>query len=195
MVFPSYLKIFQTMFIAENPVKKAGLSEQGFTLIELLVAVTTMVLLVGLGIPAYLKFNKRQRIRGAKNQIETMIEMAVQKAQGELGPCDRLYGYEIKAVNSGTEVKMRPVCLAGSTPTWGSVDVHHQFTTGVYLLDAESLAFQFRSINSEVIYVGDHASSAWLSAASPWEIRLTDGNRVYSFNLTQEGTISEGSWL
>lgn len=170
-------------------------SSKGFSLIELLVSVTIMMLVVGIGVPGYLEFNKRQQIREIKAQLEVVIELARENARsGQMGVCDRLYGYEIAAV-TGQDIKIRPVCIEGTTPDWGDVDVYYSLPDNYWLANIECLAFEFRSLNSDIIYKGNEGAAAWLSSSSPWEIRVSDVDRTYSFELDQMGTTTEGSWV
>ncbi|MEA2056609.1 MAG: type II secretion system protein [Patescibacteria group bacterium] len=167
----------------------------GFSLIELLVSVTIMMLVVGIGVPGYIEFNKRQQIREIKAQIEVVIELARENARsGQMDVCERLYGYEIAAVTS-QDVKIRPVCIEGTTPDWGDVDTYYSLPDSYWLTNIECLAFEFRSLNSDIIYKGNEGAAAWLSASSPWEIRVSSADRTYTFELDQAGTVTKGSWI
>jgi type II secretory pathway pseudopilin PulG len=169
-------------------------SRLGLSLIELLVSVAALMMLVGLGIPSYLEFNKKQRMRESKQQIESLVELGITKAKsGQVGPCHRLSGYQVYAVTN-TEIKMRPICSEGTTPTWGETEVYYELPKDIFLSDAECLAFEFKSVNSEIRYIGNGPPPSWLSNDPPWEIRLSDGDDVYGFSLSQFGTFTEGEW-
>ncbi len=133
-------------------------------------------------------------MREAKKQIESLVELGITRADsGQMGPCDRLSSYQVYAVTN-TEIKMRSVCSEGTTPTWEETEIYYKLPKNIFLVDAECLAFEFKSVNSEVRYIGDGSPPAWLSNISPWEIRLSDGDDVYAFSLNQFGTFTEGEW-
>lgn len=85
------------------------MQKQGFTLIELLVAMTVILLLVGLGLANYVRFNERQKLI----QTQELIRQAVSQAQnyarsGKLEGCTTLEEYEMTFI--GTEIELTPVC-------------------------------------------------------------------------------------
>lgn len=87
------------------------MQKQGFTLIELLVAMTVILLLVGLGLANYVRFNERQKLI----QTQELIRQAVSQAQnyarsGKLEGCATLEEYEMTFL--GTEIELIPVCEA-----------------------------------------------------------------------------------
>ncbi len=165
-------------------------SSQAFTLIELLVSVAILVLLTGIAIPAYLKFNRRQKIREVKKEIEASFTQAASKAKnGQIAGCDTLQGYQIRANDPGTGyvVQIMEDCVNDANESsWNTVyelPVDVVFGTG-----GDNFYFYIDSLTGRVT---DSAGGN-----GPWTIELegeTDsGTATYSFTIDSRGNFSDG---
>jgi prepilin-type N-terminal cleavage/methylation domain-containing protein len=198
--FTSHFKHFK-QFKQFNQFKQQCRSKKqaGFSLIELLVSVALVMLVVGLGVPAYLRFKDRQQVQQAKQQLETMIQMAKSKAQsGQMGACTQLSGYQIAALSSD-EVRIREVCADPTEiPDWTAVSKPvYQLPTAVQLSDGTDGSHDsVTEFDLEVSSLGGRFVHSGGSLAPPWDIVLQHNNpqvEDLSFTINAMGVVSEGS--
>jgi len=84
----------------------------GFTLIELLITITIITLLFSIGIAQYNKFNRRQILVKAKDELVSNLRLAQGKSLAAEKPTncsDVLTGHKLKFVNN-IEYKIVAVC-------------------------------------------------------------------------------------
>lgn len=100
-----------------------SLRNSGFTLIELLVVVGIAGVILGAGIAGYVRFNERQRVIQAANNLASALKQVQKRADvGEgAGECtsDDFEGYQVS--RNGGVVNAQVMC--GSTLTGGIVQV------------------------------------------------------------------------
>jgi prepilin-type N-terminal cleavage/methylation domain-containing protein len=77
----------------------------GFTLIELMIVVTVMAILTGVGIAAYNRFNRKQKMLAAANQFAVDLRLAQKNADSsELPPTgcvdDYITAYSLRYVDA-----------------------------------------------------------------------------------------------
>lgn len=93
---------------------------RGFTLIELLVTMSIIGILFGIGIAEYNKFNRRQILAQAVQELRNNLRFAQDKAlAGEkpTGWCadpEHLRGYQLKFDSTGESYLIEAICSAGS---------------------------------------------------------------------------------
>ncbi len=83
--------------------------QNAFTLIEVLVAAGIILILVGLGIANYIRFNDRQKIRQAHELLRQAVSDAQNSARnGKLRGCQQLQAYQVEL--NPTSISIEPVC-------------------------------------------------------------------------------------
>lgn len=117
-------------------------SKRGFTIIELLVVVTIMLVMLGGGIAAFIKFNEKQKaISGGKLILEQLRSAQTLARIGEKPTgCTKLEGYRVSSyVEAGTtKIKVSPVCL----PAISSADKITPLPDGVTLESSFNISFR-----------------------------------------------------
>lgn len=151
----------------------------GFTLIELMVAVGIMLLLTGGGIATFIRFNDRQAVQGAANQLQTIFRSAQVKARAGEKPaaCDRLTGYRVQTTANTSQVVLSAVCNNG-------VFAHSTINLQNSVVAEGSYTMTFANLYGGV------------TGASTVIIRSSGANLLrYSFTITNSGEVSEGAFL
>ena len=161
--------------------------KNGFTLIELLVSISILLLLTVLGLTSMFSFNNRQHII----QAEEMVAEAVYRAQslarsGKMNGCTVLDGYRVEFRNYLTgEIAIQAVCGTGTAD------------------DAEIIVLPNNVSFDELETVMVQAENGILDsdldrdtqAVEFFDLTLTgDYSRDYSFELSKEGKLENGSW-
>jgi len=103
------------------------MNRSGFTLLEVLVAITIIALLSGISLVGYNRFQERQQLVSAKEQLRSDLRLTQQKAlSGEkpAGWCaatgQTLAGWRL-VFTSSTIYEIRGICSSGATVTDKSV--------------------------------------------------------------------------
>ena len=171
----------------------------GFTLIEIVVAVGLMIILMTVGITAYMRFETRQQLVGTKKEIEAIFHRARNNAKtGKMGNCSKLKAYQVDGVNQtdNFELQMREVCQTTNT----SLATVYTSPDGVKLNQDFSLYFRVLSgdVDNVLYRYYDHNGDP-IGSPPPletdWTIVVTDGDQSYQFTITRSGEINQGSWL
>ena len=166
-----------------------SLTKHGFTLVEILVSLTIIGLFVGLALPAFLRFDDRQKIREAKNELEAVFDFAVSQAvNGQLGNCDVLEGYDIWA-HSATEIKISEVCRDPAAHDRNTENVyftlpHEVEIDSVGVNNHSDFDFRIDSVTGRV--TNNQACSI------PCTVVLTKDSATYTFEIFATGSIGEG---
>ncbi len=85
------------------------MKKHGFTLIEILVATSVVLLLVGLAIANYIRFNEHQKLVQAQEVVRQAVADAQNSARsGKLRDCVVLRAYQIEFI--GSQIEIAPLC-------------------------------------------------------------------------------------
>lgn len=121
--------------------------ERGFTLIELAVVVVILGLVVGFGVPGYLRFNETLQLKGAAQSIAGQIQLARQKAIASGTP-------QIMHLYSGTYGCDYHMHNAGQAPlVLGSLPKRVHYYWGAGTLVGQNLTLQADGRASQSGYV------------------------------------------
>jgi type II secretory pathway pseudopilin PulG len=159
-----------TLFTSQSS-KKLAL---GFTLIELIVTITIMMLLLGSGIVSYLRFNDRQAVLAAGEELSSLLRVAQTRARVGDRPsgCYQLQAYHVRAVFGSSTVNLVAVCENGTfTRTETSLTSN--------IRAAQEIDVGFRVLHGGVINPGT------LTLVSPQGIE-------YQLSVTEGGEITSG---
>jgi prepilin-type N-terminal cleavage/methylation domain-containing protein len=167
-----------------TPTKKIAHRSEGFTLIELIIVVSIVLLLVGGGMAAFVRFNDRQKVQATVSEVEQLLRIAQTRARvrdnSDQAACT-LQGYRV--VTNGSTVEMRLLCgatkFAVTAPT-----LRDSFTvpSGVTLT---SMQIDFYTL----------AGSANVTSPVDNEIRINGSNSYYMFRIEDTGEIGQGCFV
>ena len=156
-------------------------------MIEMLVTVGVGLLMVGLGIAGYLGFNDRQKILSATREIETILQIGINKAQtGDLGGCTQLEAYRLTFVTTTDPVTaaLASVCSDATTTVTKTYTlpegVEVSFTPNISQIEFPVLQGGFRFSPSTTTVDVTVANAAVTNS--------------YVFSISQGGDINEGVW-
>lgn len=149
-------------------------AQRGFTLIEMLVAITIMLLLFGIGIVSYLRFDSRQQLIQAGEELKSDLRIAQARARTGDRPdgCDRLLAYEV-AFTSDQTYEVREIC----EPPITSVRSEGVFKRGVRISAIPASPIAFRSVHGGV----DNPQTFELvldSSDLRWQVSVTAGGEI-----------------
>ena len=91
-------------------------NQRGFTLIELIITITIMMLLLGIGVAAYINLNNRSLLLNSGHQLQLLMRSAQKAARVGEKPsasgdtCNHLLSYEVIVVSGGTTAQMLAEC-------------------------------------------------------------------------------------
>lgn len=86
-----------------------NMKKHGFTLIEILVATSVVLLLIGLAIANYIRFNERQKLVQAQEVVRQAVADAQNSARsGKLRGCVVLQAYQIEF--DGSQIEITSLC-------------------------------------------------------------------------------------
>ena len=163
----------------------------GFSLIELVVAIGIMIVLIGGGLAAFIRFNQKQQLLSSSRELQQLIRTAQNKAKSrevpeDWGDCDvednPIVAYRVFSVGGdGARIMVLPICgtsLTGySDPAVDSSFLSMDLTTGVTLV--EPMQLDFLALQGGVINTG--AST----------FHLTFGDYEMMFSVSEGGAISD----
>jgi prepilin-type N-terminal cleavage/methylation domain-containing protein len=147
--------------------------QTGFSLIEMLVAITIMMILVGMGVAAFLTFNDRQTLVQAAKTVQGHMRAAQVKARAGDSPagCSGLQAYAVRMAVNSNILRLVAVCENGEVAYQ-----QHELPTSVAADSAVDI--QFFGLHGGV----NNPSTVTLGSQS-WQ---------YSFFVSKGGEISEG---
>ena len=148
----------------------------GFTLIELLVTITIITLLFSIGVAQYNKFNRRQILVKAKDELVSNLRLTQSKslaAEKPSGCTDTLTGHKIKFINN-QNYKIVAVC-------GNEIDLKTDIVlpTGVTKQAGSNEVF-FKVLNRGVEFIGGQP---------PIVLILTGTNETQNINISAVGEI------
>jgi len=146
----------------------------GFTLIELIVTITIMMLLLGSGIVSYLRFNDRQAVLAAGEELTAILRVAQTRARVGDRPdgCDQLQAYHVRLPFESSVVSLVAECENGS------------FTRSQITLSANTQATQAIDIGFRVLHGG---------VINPGTVTLSSPQGLeYQLSVTEGGEITGG---
>jgi prepilin-type N-terminal cleavage/methylation domain-containing protein len=155
--------------------------QKGFTLIELMIAISIMILMVGVGVAAYLNMDKRQNLSNAGKQLQLLMRAAQTKARVGERPtgCQKLLGYRVSQTSVGPDiVSLEAVCEnGGATTTYLMSD--YSLPVGVTVQNMSPMTFR-------VLHGGVESSG---------DVTLSSEFPTYTFVFTVNagGEITEGT--
>jgi len=164
----------------------------GFTLVELLIAVSLSLLLVVLGLPAYLDFNDRRQVIENKQRLETAIQDIINITdKGEIVRCQQLLGYNFWASLDGDKVYIKENCLEDDyEATVEDIEgkpAFYDLTNDVVIENPQNFDFFVDALKKRIT---DNSGGN-----GPWVISLSvDEGRSFQFELNASGAMSSGDW-
>ncbi len=165
------------------------LNNAGFSLIELLVVTGIIIMLVGLGIAGFIRFNERQQVEAAAKRIQTMLRTAQAKAQIReipTGTCNTLDGYTVRRIATPAQIQLAISCDSNTTIVLDS----YAIPFGIVVSNT------FDSITFIPLKGGAMIETAVSDGASEVEITVsrTGTAQIFAFNVYASGVISEGGF-
>lgn len=157
----------------------------GFSLIEMLVAIAIMIVLAGLGIASFIRFNERQQVANTAKQIQHIMRTAQSKARVKEIPsgCSTLFSYEVHRSGSGP-INLRANCQTGVNPQLSSWTAPSGMS-----VSPGSFSVKFKTL---------HGSAEIKINGVPNNILTTNIKKGteydYQFNVTSGGEITSGNF-
>ncbi len=171
--------------------------EFGFTLIEMIVTIGIMLMLAGGGIAAFIRFNDKQTVQVAVNDLQTLLRAAQTKAKvGENAESCRtnflptvlsLRSYRVNLDEDTNTAILSAVCTDGKFPPYGRIEyiersrINFDSNVSARIQGGGSLDVEFLSLLGGV----DGAGIVEVS-------RL--GAYTYDFEISSGGEIREGAF-
>lgn len=152
-------------------------ARQGFTLIELLIAMSISMLVGGLLLANYTRYNKNQQLKQAALTLKNNLRLAQNKAsagQKPTGICSELIGYQITFTDN-TTYQTQALCTEGATGESVTVTL----PTGItFLVVPSPITFGVlaRGVSSDVTFT------------------LTNGSKNYVIMLSRSGDINDNGF-
>ena len=148
-------------------------SKCGFTMIELMITVTIMMLMLGGGIAAYIRFNDRQTLQGASKQLETQMRSAQKKARvGDIPDgCDRLVDYRVSMVNGENDIYTDATCT-NQTIRVATTTLNSSITVNADFMVA------FKVLHGGVEYITGDGNVYLISETYQYQFRITPGGSI-----------------
>lgn len=189
----------QLKFISKKSLKNRGFtfSNRGFTLIEMIVTVGIMLAVTGGGIAAFMTFDDKQSIQTSAQELQTILRSAQTKARvGEDAEYCRatyvgetLRGYRVQVLEGTNIVFLDVVCSA------------NKFTEAIYRNYPPDLQRSYTLAEGVEIEMqgGGEVNMEFLTLLGGVDgfgtIEVSgNGSDVYTFEVTQGGEITEGSF-
>ena len=147
----------------------------GFSLIEILVTITVALVIMGGGIASFIRFNERQTLLGAAQELQTYLRSAQTKARVGDRPvdCQRLEAYQVTMIQGSSQVEISAVCDDGQLFLQRQEDLPSAVTA------TNPVTVEFLVLHGGVSQAAD--------------INLVSGSgSSYEFNVTQGGEITQG---
>ena len=99
-------------------VRRLFFGQRGFTLIELLVVISIMILLMGLGMATYLRFEERQRTEILSRDLREVFITARQKARfrekAGCGSNEGIIGFRAQLARSNDQITAQIFSICGN---------------------------------------------------------------------------------
>lgn len=155
---------------------------KGFTFIEVLITITLMMIIMGLGIAAFDRFNERQRVVEAALSVQNLMRSAQIKARSGDKPtgCTRLESYRMTLTANSPSVTLSAVC-SGPTTTI----VRETYTMPSGIVSEANLSADF--------YVLRGGSN--VSPITPIVVKSSNNMWRYGFTASPGGAVDEGDFL
>jgi len=151
----------------------------GFTLIELIIVIGVLILITGGGIASFINFNEKQQVLNGSKELRSYLRMAQTLVRvGEVPEgCGKLTGYKVMSLDAGVtkEIRVIAVCSNGNI-----------IKSSFLLPETTTL-----SSNINITFLGLHGG---VTGATTIEV-LGSSDRVYSFEVTQGGEITQGEFI
>jgi prepilin-type N-terminal cleavage/methylation domain-containing protein len=176
-------------------------NRQGFTLIELLVTITVLVIIIGVGIAGFIRFNQKQILTNAGKELQSFLRSAQGMAINHEVPAGcvttgvspgKLWAYRVTIPTAvGGVVNMNARCsadknsLASVSPARSS----YQLPTGVSLSAAGAYDIDFYVKQGGV---GVYLNGAIQSPPVANIVLVSSSGGSFTFQVKQGGEISEG---
>lgn len=177
--------------------KKLAKKPNGFTLIEMIVVIATMVVVTGGGIAAFIRFNEKQSVQVAANDLQTLLRAAQIKAKvGENSESCRtnylpavlsLRSYRVNIDSDTSTAILSAVCTDQKFSPFGRVEyiersrINFDSNVTVRIQGGGDLDVEFLTLLSGV----DGAGIVEISGL---------GAFIYNFEITSSGEIMEGAF-
>ncbi|GEM_PF-1066908 len=174
----------------------------GFSLIELLVVTAIIIMLVGISIAGFIRFNERQQVESAAKQVQTLFRTAQAKAQIReipTGTCDTLDGYMVRFQTSPTNSVELVVQCTNGVPPEGLVQDHLSISAytvpdGIVITrDPEFESVLFRPLRGGARIHNSSGAGAELDSTEV-SVANSTGSPNYVFTIYNSGLISEGGF-
>ena len=181
------------LMITQLPVRKPFFIHAGFTLIELLVVLSIMIILVGVGLATYLKFEERQQTEILSRNLREVFISARQKARfREKIGCESsegIIGFRAQLSRSDGQITAGVFSICGNDRVNYQPEVLGEtilsFSDDQYQLSVEELPF---FVDYFTLYGGAkiHGDDTILTQ----NITITAGDTIYGFSLDKGGDIT-----
>jgi len=155
--------------------------KSGFTLIEMMVAIAIMIILTGMGIAGFIRFNDRQEVSNAAKQVQHIMRSAQSKARVKELPsgCTNLFSYEVHR-SGGGPINVRANCQSGVNASLSSWTVPANLS-----VTPSSFSVKFRTLHG----------SAEISGGTSLTINVIKGSEYnYEFVVNNGGEITTGGF-
>ena len=165
-------------------IRKIMKNARGYTLIEIIIVTGVMLLLVGGGIAAYFKFQERQGVLGAANELKVYLRSAQTRASSGDKPelCDRLLSYAVRTVGGTKAFQMVARCEDADTGDVVEFSRKDGELQGDNVVSDDSYDVEFLTLHGGVV--------------EPATILVHSESGVgFTFDVTSGGEITKGEFV
>lgn len=168
-------------------------SHAGFTLIELLIVAGLALLITGIGIANFIRFNERQQLESVGRKVQSMFHTARAKSQIREVPssCAKLIGYKVSKVTSQAPVSTSEFTLSVVCDGDDGAGNSESLLDSYIIPSRYTVSGSFDNIT--YLPLGEGVSSS--TPLSEKTIVIGEGENSYTFTLSisESGNIGEGS--
>lgn len=156
-------------------------SPSGFTLIELLVVASLALLITGIGIANFIRFNERQQLESVGRKVQSMFQTARAKSQIREVPsgCAELMGYKMSKKSTPPEFSLSVICKNSNDKLLDSYSIPSKYTV--------SGSFD----NITYLPLGEGVSSTTALSDKSIVISEDGGGYKLTLNISKSGNIGE----